>query len=110
MSKEFQECSSSKGIKHKLTILHNSEQNGVAERMNIILQESARAMFAHASLPNGWAEAVTTAAYLKNQRVKLHMKCSMRRNRISVIYECLVVLPYISDCERQKLDKKAKKL
>ena len=33
------------------------------------------------------------------------MKCSMRINRISVIYECLAVLPCIPDCERQKLDK-----
>ena len=68
LSREFQELLKSKGIKHELTIPHTSEQNGVAERMNRTLVESARAMIAHAGLPNAyWAEAVATAAYLKNR-------------------------------------------
>ena len=58
----------SKGIRHELTIAHTPEQNGVAERMNRTLMESARAMIAHAGLPNHyWAEAVATAAYICNR-------------------------------------------
>ena len=63
LSSEFQAFLKSKGIRHKLTIPHTPEQNGVAERMNRTLVESARAMIAHVGLPNAyWAEAVATAA------------------------------------------------
>ena len=58
----------SKGIQHELTVPHSPQQNGVAERMNRTLTESALAMIAHANLPNdSWAEAIATAAYVKNQ-------------------------------------------
>ena len=64
---EFEEYLKLKGIRHELTIAHTPEQNGVAERMNRTLMESARAMIAHAGLSNEyWAEAVATAVYLKN--------------------------------------------
>lgn len=53
---------------HEFIIPRNPEQNRVAERMNRTLLESARAMIAYACLPNGyWAEAVLTAAYLRNR-------------------------------------------
>ena len=68
LSKKFQDFLESKGITHELTMPHTPEQNGVAERMNRTLQESARAMLAHAGLPHGyWAEAVAAAAYLRNR-------------------------------------------
>ena len=58
----------SKGIHHEFTIPHSPEQNGVAERMNRTLVESARSMIAHAGLSDGyWAEAVATAAYVRNR-------------------------------------------
>ena len=68
LSKEFEEYLKLKGIRHELTIVHTAEQNGVAERMNRTQMESARSMIAHACLSNEyWAEAVATAAYLKNR-------------------------------------------
>lgn len=55
------------GIVKLLTIAHSPQQNGTAERVNRTLLESARAMMLHAKLANQyWAEAVATAAYLKN--------------------------------------------
>ena len=63
VSKEFEDYLKSKGICHELTVPHSPEQNGVAERMNRTLMESARLMMAHAGLPNHyWAEAIATAA------------------------------------------------
>ena len=43
-SKEFKDYLVSKGIKHQLSIPGQSEQNGVAERMNWILTEHARSI------------------------------------------------------------------
>ncbi len=44
------------------------ELNGVAERLNRTLIESARSMLLDAKLPKSyWAEAVSTATYLKNR-------------------------------------------
>ena len=66
--KEFQTYLKSKGIKHQLSIPHTPEQNGVAERMNTTIVESARAMMSHANLPSSfWAEAVATAVYVRNR-------------------------------------------
>ena len=50
-----------------ITIAYTPQQNGIAECMNRTLMESARSMLSHAQLPNRfWAEAVATAAYLRN--------------------------------------------
>ena len=75
LSREFEAYLRSKGIRHKLTIAHTPEQNGVAERMNRTLLESARAMITHAGLPtNYWAEAVATVAYLRNRTTTSALK------------------------------------
>lgn len=67
VSNEFEKYLKSKGIRHEFTVPHLPQQNGVAERMNCTLMESARSMIAHAKLPNSfWAEAVATAAYVRN--------------------------------------------
>ena len=59
-TKEFMDYLKSRGIQH--------EQNGVPERMNHRLMESARSMMAHAGVTNQyWAEAIATAAYLRNR-------------------------------------------
>lgn len=68
LSVEFQDYLKQKGIKHQLTAPYSPQQNGVAERMNRTLVESARSMIAHAGLPNTyWAEAISTAAYVRNR-------------------------------------------
>ena len=64
----FQAYLASKMIEHQLTVPHSPQQNGVAERLNRSLMESARAMLSNANLPNNlWAEAIATAAYLRNR-------------------------------------------
>ena len=119
LSKEFEEYLKLKGIRHELTIAHTPEQNGVAERMNRTLMESARAMIAHAGLSNEyWAEAVATAVYLKNRTTSAvkegmtpYEKWYKRKPDIShlKVFGC-VAYAHIPDCERRKLDKKAEKL
>lgn len=52
LSTEFQVYLKEKGIRHELTVPHSPQQNGVAERMNRTLVESARSMIVHAGLPN----------------------------------------------------------
>ena len=65
---EFKTYLESKGICHELTVPYSPQQNRVAERMNRTLMQSSRSMIAHAGLSNCyWAEAVATAAYVKNQ-------------------------------------------
>ena len=67
-SKEFTSYLKEKGIAHQLTVPYTPQQNGVAERMNRTLVESARSMMSHAALPtNFWAEAINTAVYLRNR-------------------------------------------
>ncbi len=58
----------SKEIHHELSVPYSPEQNGLAERLNRTLMESARTMMAHAGLPDCyWAEAIATAAYVRNR-------------------------------------------
>ena len=66
-SNSFQAHLKSCGVRHELTIPKTPEQNGAAERLNRTL-ETTRAMLLDAMLPvpqKFWAEAVSTAAYLK---------------------------------------------
>jgi len=52
----------------RLQLYNSPQQNGVAERMNRCLVESARAMTYHAGLSKTFcAEAVNTAAYIRNR-------------------------------------------
>lgn len=68
VSKQFEAYLKQEGIRHELTIPKTPEQNGIAERLNRTLVESARSMLLHAKLPKKyWGEAVRTAAYLKNR-------------------------------------------
>ncbi|KAF2351804.1 Integrase catalytic core [Trinorchestia longiramus] len=56
------------GIVHQKTVPKTLEQNGVAERMNRTILEAVRAMLSDSKLPKTfWAEAVSTAVYVKNR-------------------------------------------
>ena len=59
ISTDFQAFCSNHGIRHQFTVPYTPQQNGVAERKNRTLLNSARAMLQVASLPNPyWEEAV----------------------------------------------------
>ena len=56
------------GIEFQTTVPYNPEQNGVAERKNRTLCESARSMLFDADLPTKyWGEAISTACYVQNR-------------------------------------------
>ena len=68
LSKEFDYYLQSRGIHHELSAPYSPAQNGVAERFNRTLMESARAMMIQAGLSEHyWAEAIATAGYLRNR-------------------------------------------
>ncbi|KAI3784230.1 hypothetical protein L1987_43325 [Smallanthus sonchifolius] len=66
-----------KGIRHEFSAPYTPQQNGVAERKNRRLIETARTMLSDAKLPvTFWAEAVNTACHVLNSVlvVKRHNK------------------------------------
>jgi hypothetical protein len=69
IGKEFQDWMASRGILHKPTAPYTLEHNGVAERMNRFLLESASCMLLHAGLSGSfWVEAVNLANSIRNAR------------------------------------------
>ena len=67
LNAELSDYLKSKGIIHQTTVPYNPEQNGAAERLNRTLMDRARAMIKDAALQAElWAEAVTTASYIRN--------------------------------------------
>ena len=117
---EFQDFLKLKGIHHQLSVPYSPQQNGVAERMNRTIVESARCMIKHAGLPNSyWAEAIATAVYIRNRVTTSALK--MKTTPYERWYErkpdlkhlrvfgC-IAYAHIPDEKRQKLDKKAEKL
>ena len=74
-SKEFDDFLTSKGIKKQRSSKNTPEQNGVAERMNRTIQETARSMLHGAGLSCAfWGEAVATAAILRNRSPTVAVK------------------------------------
>ena len=68
ISNRFLEFCNWRGIEKQITVPYTPQQNGVAERMNRTLVEMARSMLHHANCSlDLWAEAVSTAAYLRNR-------------------------------------------
>lgn len=68
IAKSLKAFLNSEGIKTQKTAAYSPQQNGVAERKNRTLVESARCMLTDADLPNYlWAEAVNTANYIQNR-------------------------------------------
>lgn len=57
------------GIQHTVSLPYLPSQNGVAERMNRILMESARCLLEDSKLGKEfWGHAVPTAAHIQNRR------------------------------------------
>ncbi|KAF2359941.1 Reverse transcriptase RNA-dependent DNA polymerase [Trinorchestia longiramus] len=68
VSTDFERFLKVNGIVHQKTVPKTPEQNGVAERMNRTILEAVRAMLSDSKLPKTfWAEAVSTAVYVKNR-------------------------------------------
>lgn len=66
-SKKFSSYFERHGIQHQTSIPYTPQQNGLAERTIRTLVEKARCMLQDANLPKKyWAEAMNTAAYIKN--------------------------------------------
>ena len=118
VSKRFFEFCRSRGIENQMTTPYTPQQNGVAERMNRTLMEMARSMLYHANLPQElWAEAVSTAAYLRNRcpTSTFHGETPYERwfgEKPNVdhlrIFGCPVYV-HTPDQKRRKLDAKASK-
>lgn len=68
-SKEFEAKLSALGVVHQTTAPDTPEQNGVAERMNQTLVNTATTMLADSKLPQSfWADAMDCAAHMINRR------------------------------------------
>ena len=118
ISNEFKKICKSRGIEVDGTIPYSPQQNGVSERMNRTLMEMARSILYHANLPQKfWAEAISTAAYLRNRCPTSSFKGATPYERWYGIkpdvehlrvFGCRVYV-HIPDEKRRKLDAKAVK-
>jgi hypothetical protein len=78
---KFAEFCSSEGIHHEFSSPITPQQNGVVERKNRTLQESARAMIHAKKLPyHFWAEAMNTACYV-------HNRVTLKKGTPTTLYE-----------------------
>lgn len=118
LSTEFDKFLKSKGIEKHLTVAYTPQQNGVAERMNRTIVESARTMMIHANLPKSyWGYAVLNAAYIRNRCISNVLdgksafeivegrKPDLEKLRV---FGC-VCYSHVPDEKRKKLDSKAEK-
>ncbi|CAI7863926.1 unnamed protein product [Closterium sp. NIES-54] len=68
LSKEFSLWLKKNGIRHSLTIPYSPAMNGIAERANRTITETARGLLIEAGLPNYfWPDAVRSACVAKNR-------------------------------------------
>ena len=66
-NKSFKQFCTNNKIKREYTVLETPEQNGVAERYNRTVAETARSLLIESKLPkSSWLRAVDTAAYVRN--------------------------------------------
>jgi hypothetical protein len=67
-SKEFVSFCKSVGVRRELTIPHNPQQNGVAERKNISIEETVKALMNNQGLSMYlWGEATMRTIYVQNK-------------------------------------------
>ncbi|CAI7901430.1 unnamed protein product [Closterium sp. NIES-54] len=68
LSKEFGLWLKNNGIRHSLTMPYSPEMNGIAERANRTITETARGLLIEAGLPDYfWPDAVRSACVAKNR-------------------------------------------
>ncbi|CAI7779966.1 unnamed protein product, partial [Closterium sp. NIES-53] len=68
LSKEFGLWLKKNGIRHSLTMPYSSAMNGIAERANCTITETARGLLIEAGLPDYfWPDAVRSACVAKNR-------------------------------------------
>lgn len=68
VSNKFKRSLEEAGITHETSVPHSPSQNGVAERMNRVIEEMVRCMLLDGCMPHAaWAEAVQTAVYIRNR-------------------------------------------
>lgn len=68
LSGNFDNFLKSRGIRRRVTVPYNPEQNGVAERKNRSLIETARCLLSQSGLPSCfWAEALNAANFIRNR-------------------------------------------
>jgi len=78
---KFDEYCSDEGIKHEFSSPITPQQNGVVERKNMTLQESARVMLHANHLPyRFWVEAMNTTCYI-------HNRVTLRTGTTTTLYE-----------------------
>ena len=67
-NKEFDDYLAECGIKRRTTVPYSPQQNGIAERKNRTLIETARCLMLESGVsPSFWAEAVNAANYVRNR-------------------------------------------
>ncbi|KAK2578748.1 hypothetical protein KPH14_012274 [Odynerus spinipes] len=68
LSREFNTYLREHGIARRLSVARNPEQNGIAEKKNRTLLDTARCLLLQEDLPSPfWAEAINTANYIGNR-------------------------------------------
>ncbi|KAK3880875.1 hypothetical protein Pcinc_014673 [Petrolisthes cinctipes] len=117
-SNDFEQYLIGEGIRHEYTIPKTPEQNGVSERMNRTLVEQIRAMLIDSGLPHRfWAEALSTACYLKNRSPARALKgktpCQALMGKKPTVHHLRVLgcvcYAHVPKDERRKLDPKSVK-
>ncbi|MCO5576729.1 hypothetical protein L7F22_030546 [Adiantum nelumboides] len=116
-SQAFEAYCSQYGIHHRLTVARNPQQNGLAERKNRSLMNSARSMLRVAALsPSFWEEAVATACYLQNRTYSRALRfipytlwCGKEPDYSLLKVFGYTCYAYTSPSERHKLDDHAVK-
>ncbi|KAK2417316.1 putative mitochondrial protein [Trifolium repens] len=78
---KFDDFCATEGIKHEYSSPITPQQNGIVERKNRTIQESARVMLHAKNVPyHFWAEAMNTACYV-------HNRVTLRKGTTSTLYE-----------------------
>ena len=91
LSSQFQEFMPHNGINHQTSCPFTPQQNGVAERMNRYLIETARTLLIESHVPlHFWGDAVLSTCYLINR-----MPSSPIKNHIphSILFPQLHLVP-----------------